>query len=175
MSEVEKSARISSCGLYRWTLSRHWGPGEALVFVMLNPSTADADTDDPTIRRCIGFAKREGYDGIVVMNLYAFRATKPATLLTCGDPVGLENDAYLQMLLTERVRRGLPVVAAWGANADRDPARVAEVLDLVAFVDWRCLGTTKQGAPKHPLYIKGDQPLVPYPWAALVNAKGGSE
>jgi hypothetical protein len=160
-SVAVKSARISDCGNYRWTLSRHWGLGQALAFVMLNPSTADADVDDPTIRRCMGFAKRDGYDGIVVMNLYALRATDPKHLLVAGDAVGRENDPYLTMLLTERVRRGLPVVAAWGAWPDRDPGRVAEVLDLVTGVDWRCLGHSKSGAPKHPLYIKGDQPFIP--------------
>lgn len=171
-AQVIYSARISECGTYRYTLSRHWSDGDALVFVMLNPSTADATEDDPTIRRCMGFARREGYAGIVVVNLYAYRSTDPKALLTCGDAVGPENDTYLRLLLTEQRRRGNPVLAAWGANARLD--RVGHVLNLVPGVDWRCLGTTKQGAPKHPLYIKSDQPFVPYPWAALTAQSGPS-
>lgn len=171
-SEVEKYARISDYGAYRYSLSRFWGPVEPLLFVMLNPSTADADVDDPTIRRCIGFAKRDGFDGVTVGNLYAYRATDPKALLTCGDAVGSDNDHYLRMMLEVRAEYRSPVVAAWGANARLD--RVGAVLNLVPGVDWRCLGTTKQGAPKHPLYVRGDQPLVPYPWVALATAKPGS-
>ncbi len=155
---VKKSARISDDGRYRYGLTRHWSDGDALVFVMLNPSTADATLDDPTIRRCIGFAKREGFAGLVVANLYAYRATDPKALLTCGDAVGHRNDSYLSLLLHEQAARGNPVVAAWGVNARLD--RVADVLNLVKGVDWRCLGTTRAGAPRHPLYIAGDQPLI---------------
>lgn len=169
---VERSARISDCGTYRYTLTRHWGPGQALMFVMLNPSTADALKDDRTIGRCIEFAKREGYDGIVVVNLYALRSTDPAAILTSPDPVGPDNDLYITPLLTERVRRGLPVVAAWGsfattASRGAFAGRASRVLALVAGVDWRCLGVTKvTAAPRHPLYVRGDQPLIPYPAAA---------
>src|SRR5689334_16488446 len=77
---VRKAASISECGRYRYSLHRWWGAGERLYFVMLNPSTADAEVDDPTIRRCMGFARTLGFDGIGVVNLYAFRATKPADL-----------------------------------------------------------------------------------------------
>jgi hypothetical protein len=79
---VERSARLSECGTWRYYLARHWAPkGEALAFVMLNPSTADATVDDPTIRRCIGFARRDGYAGLVVVNLFALRSTESST---CG-------------------------------------------------------------------------------------------
>jgi hypothetical protein len=161
---VEKAARFSDCGTYRYYLSRHWGAGEALLFVMLNASTADCYDDDPTVRRCIDFARRQGYDGLGVLNLYGLRSTDPKALLTAPDPVGPDNDDYLRLSLTERVRRGLPVVAAWGVNAS--PDRVAQVLDLVPGVDWRCLGHTKAGAPRHPLYVRGDQPLIPLRGAA---------
>src|SRR5689334_20041621 len=76
-SEIVKSAVLSPCGLYRYRLTRRWGDGPALLFVMLNPSTADATEDDPTIRRCTGFAKREGMPAIEVVNLFAWRATDP--------------------------------------------------------------------------------------------------
>jgi hypothetical protein len=167
---VEKSARISQCGAFRYWLGRRWGDLDGLTFVMLNPSTADALQDDPTIRRCIGFARREGFDAVNVYNLNAYRATRPAALATCADPVGPDNDAYLSLVLTEQRRRGHPVVAAWGAHAR--PERVAAVLDLVPGVDWRCLGLTQHGHPRHPLYVRGDQPLVTFTPAGLGPVDG---
>lgn len=159
-SAMSRGAKISECGQYRYGLLRRWNDDLPLTFVMLNPSTADADLDDPTIRRCMGFARRDGYGGIYVFNLYAYRATDPKALLTCADPVGPENDSYLTRHLWAAHQQGRPVVAAWGANAR--PDRVRAVLDLVPGAPWRCLGVTKAGAPKHPLYIKGDQPLIPF-------------
>jgi hypothetical protein len=157
---VVKGAQISECGRYRYDLLRRWADGDPLLFVMLNPSTADADVDDPTIRRCIGFARREGYGALWVLNLYAYRATDPKSLLTCGDPVGPGNDNMLRAHLRSSVGVGRPIVAAWGANAQAD--RVEHVLNLCPDADWRCLGTTKDGHPRHPLYVRGDQPLVPF-------------
>ena len=156
---VERSAVISDCQLFRYSLARRWAPGYLLPFVMLNPSTADALEDDPTIRRCMGFARREGFAGIQVVNLYAFRATKPADLWRAEDPVGPRNDRYLRSVLAPASFTPVPVVAAWGTNAK--PQRVAEVLGLADDVDWRCLGHSKDGHPKHPLYIRADQPLEP--------------
>lgn len=156
-----KHALLSDDQLYRYALWRVWGPHTCLRFVMLNPSTADATLDDPTIRRCVGFARREGYDGLVVLNLYAYRATDPRALLACADAVGPLNNLHLTTHLAAAALAGEPVVAAWGANAH--PRRAREVLDLTEHrVDWRCLGTTKDGHPRHPLYVKGDQPLVPF-------------
>ncbi len=85
---VTKEAVISDCGRYRYRLTRRWGDGPLLSFIMLNPSTADAEVDDPTIRRCMGFARRDGYGGIVVGNLYAFRTTKPKALFAADNPLG---------------------------------------------------------------------------------------
>lgn len=157
--DVTKAARISDCGIYRYWLGRIWGDEDALTFVMLNPSTADASVDDPTIRRCMGFARREGFGGISVMNLYAFRSSSPKILAASGWRVGMDNDDYLRISLEEQRRRANPVVAAWGAHAR--PGRVDYVRYLVPGVDWRCLGKTKDGHPRHPLYVKGDQPLIP--------------
>lgn len=159
---VRTGAQISDDGLFRYDLLRWWAePGvngaRALRFVMLNPSTADADQDDPTIRRCVGFAKREGYAGAIIVNLYAFRATDPKDLAAAGYPVGPHNRAILSNHLYDSRMGGHPVVAAWGVNAR--PDRVRDVLSLVPGVDWRCLGTTKDGHPRHPLYVRGDQPL----------------
>ena len=149
-----RGAIISDCGTYRYRLWRRWDAGPACVFIMLNPSTADATNDDPTIRRCIGFAKREGCGSLEVVNLFAFRATSPADLKKAEDPVGPENDSYLQQAMF--YAKGT-VIAAWGAhgsylNRDKD---VRQLLDEPL----KCLGMTKTNAPKHPLYIKADQPL----------------
>lgn len=86
--DVQKAAYLSADGLYRFALHRWWGDGIRLGFVMLNPSTADAEIDDPTIRRCMGFARTLGFDGIRVVNLYAYRATKPADLWKADEPTG---------------------------------------------------------------------------------------
>lgn len=145
-------------GDYRYTLTRTWDADtEPIVFMMLNPSIADASQDDPTIRRCIGFAKREGFGGIIVVNLYAFRATDPRAMLAAADPIGPENDR----IITDTVD-GLTVVAAWGVNAE--PHRVASVLAMLPQrTRLRALGVTKDGHPRHPLYVRGDAPLIEWP------------
>lgn len=153
------SAIISQCGQYRYQLTREsqdrYPTGSTALFIMLNPSTADAALDDPTIRRCRGFAKTWDCNGIVVANLYALRATNPADLWKHADPVGLDNDMYLAALIREHET----VVCAWGANAK--PDRVAQVRKMFNRLSRpMCLGVTKDGAPRHPLYIRADQPLV---------------
>lgn len=159
MSSVVKRAVLSDDGRYRYALSRTWEPGVwSLAFIMLNPSTADAEIDDPTIRRCMGFARSFGYGGITVVNLYAYRATQPLDLWRAEDPVGPENDAYLRAILADRQEHGVPVVAAWGANAK--PDRVAEVLAMPGAARLSALGVTKGGAPRHPLYLRGDSHLT---------------
>ncbi|PWU30679.1 hypothetical protein DK254_00030 [Pseudomonas sp. RW407] len=153
-------AIISDCGLYRYLLTRETGlllaekPGA--LFVMLNPSTADATLDDPTIRRCIGFATAWDCAGLAVANLYAYRATDPRELWRCADPVGPENDRHLAALAAEYG----DIVCAWGSHAR--PERVAAVVNLLQAAGARlwCLGANQDGSPKHPLYIKRDQPLV---------------
>lgn len=155
------SASISPCGQYRWRLERRFDSGSRgpMLFVMLNPSTADADMDDATIRRCISFAKRDGYSGIVVVNLYGFRATDPAELWLQSDPIGWLNDCFI----INECHRVDDVVLAWGATAR--PGRVAEVVHMIESAGPRmlCLGVTKHGGhPRHPLYVKGDQPFVPW-------------
>jgi hypothetical protein len=149
-------------GAYRYSLHRRWGHPSLPVatFVMLNPSTADAVTDDPTIRRCRGFARRWGCGGLTVGNLYALRATNPRDLWTAADPVGPRNDAVLDQLVILAGDLGGPVVAAWGAHARKD--RVDAV--LARWPDaFRCLGVTGAGAPRHPLYVRGDTALQPWP------------
>lgn len=156
------SAVLSQCGAYRYWLTRDWtSGGKRAVFIMLNPSTADAIQDDPTIRRCIDFAKRFGCDGLLVVNLYALRSTDPDALWNHPDPVGPENDAHIQWALWAAEMSDAPVIAAWGANARQD--RVDEVLELPGMLACQALGLTKAGQPRHPLYLRRDAELVPWP------------
>ena len=143
---------------YRYRLWRRWDRSRPVVaFVMLNPSTADARRDDPTIRRCMGFAERWGYGGIEVVNLFGLRASDPRTLRAARDPVGPRNDTHLR----RAVRRARLVVAAWGA--DRAARSRERALSGRLSPRARCLGTTRSGAPRHPLYLRGDVGLVPLP------------
>lgn len=161
--DVRRSAVLSDDGLYRYALVRRWGTGLPAQFVMLNPSTADADVDDPTIRRCVGFARALDCAGIVVVNLYAYRATKPADLWRAEDPVGPAADHYLRGVAERSWTSGAPLIAAWGANAK--PARVTTAVELVASVGARftALGITNAGAPRHPLYLPAA--ARPTPWS----------
>jgi len=155
------SAVISECGKYRYELRRQWSEDRALDIIMLNPSTADADVDDPTIRRCIGFAKREGFGGIRVMNLFAYRASSPADMLEQGwAAVGAGNDALLQEMLREAARAKSPVLAAWGAHGIHGMAKRVQQLARHYGARLVCLGKTNGGHPRHPLYVKRDQPFA---------------
>ena len=154
-------ADISLDGIYRYRLWRTWdNPEHRCLWMMLNPSTADADKDDPTIRKCIGFAKRWGFGAIDVVNLFAFRATDPTELLTAADPVGLENDGTT----LDALRSARRVVLAWGQHDARVRKLVAE--RAKQFV-WRArdagtLGRSQSGSPRHPLmlaYTTEFQPL----------------
>jgi hypothetical protein len=135
---------------YRYTLTRAWDPAlPNITFVLLNPSTADATQLDPTLRRCVGFATREGYGGMTILNLYAFRTKDPKVMMAATDPVGPDNDRVLAAATGT-------VVAGWGTNAA--PARVAQALALLPPL--HALGVTKDGHPQHPLYVRGDAPLI---------------
>ena len=166
---IRKHASISACGRYRYTLHRWWEPDQfRLGFIMLNPSTADADVDDPTIRRCLGFARSLGYDGIRVFNLYAFRATKPADLWKADEPTGGDrNDDLLREVLRQAQHQ--LVIAAWGAHARAD--RVAELMSWTGSEYLHALGVTKDGAPRHPLYLRAD--AQPQPWRPRVTSPEG--
>jgi hypothetical protein len=157
---ARSGATISADGKYRYRLWRSWANGKSLVFVMLNPSTADAREDDPTIRKCLGFAKRLGYGRLEVVNLFAWRATDPRELSKVAEPIGLEND---QMIL-ERCSAADLVIAAWGATKGVNrlvERRIREVSSLFrsAGVAPSCLGRSKDGQPRHPLMLAYDTPL----------------
>jgi hypothetical protein len=154
------TAVLSSCGTYRYQLTRRWADGDLCGWVMLNPSTADADQDDPTIRRCVRFARSWGFAGIVVRNLYALRATDPRALDKHPAPVGPDNDAYLARCHAERF-----TVCAWGA---RGAARATEALAAIGTADLRCLSVTKDGQPGHPLYLRAD--AKPFHFSPLERA-----
>ena len=126
------------------------------MFVGLNPSTADEIKDDPTIRRCVAFAKAWGYAGLCMANLFAFRATNPRDMMVAADPVGPENDAHLGML----GQRAGVIVAAWGVNGTHK-RRAAQVRKLLPAL--HCLAITKGGHPSHPLYLP--KTLTPVPLA----------
>lgn len=185
LTYIDKGAQISACGKYRYRLWREWrlhpapaqwsmwtdergvpivdGAGEQLgepktcVFVMLNPSTADGNEDDPTIRRCVGFARVLGYDRLEVLNLFAYRATDPKSLLALNhddDPVGSGNKAAFDHVLTSDYPVGT-IICAWGRHGTflgQDETALGWMGDRACY----SLGLTKDGHPKHPLYLPGN-------------------
>jgi hypothetical protein len=160
---TEATATFSPCRRYRYALTRTWADAPGAVFVTLNPSTADALADDPTIRRCIGFARAWGCGGLTVVNLFGLRATDPAQLTRVHDPVGPDNDVVIRDVVTRAADfpAQRPVVAAWGAHPAAGK-RAREVGGMLARqgVEVLCLGVTAAGHPRHPLYVRGAQRLV---------------
>jgi hypothetical protein len=167
---MRDTADISSDGIYRYTLTRDLhtecdlfesrARAGAVAFCMLNPSTADAERDDPTIRRCIGFGRAWGFGQLLIVNCYAYRATDPTDLRRAAkigvDIVGPENDSAIGRAAAQ----AQVVIAAWGNHADLERAR--RVATLIGASKLRCLGISKTGAPWHPLYLRGD--LEPMLW-----------
>jgi hypothetical protein len=151
-------AVISPDGVYRYRLSRVWEPHKLpLVWLMLNPSTANAAIDDPTIRRCISFSKREGAGGLEVLNLFALRATNPKALSTADDPIGPDNDQWIKEVLAPHSR----VICAWGSHGalfNRASNVVRRLRD--DGLETCAFGLTGNKQPRHPLYVLGGQPFV---------------
>lgn len=148
---MDNSAIFSDDGLYRYWLSRTIAPaGKLVTFIGLNPSTADASKDDPTISRCINFAKRWEASTLIVVNLFAYRSTNPRFLKEVADPVGPENDAWLKKVVMESDI----VIAAWGnrgAFNGRD-----ELVKRMFTNQLQTLRLTKSGMPSHPLYLPSE-------------------
>jgi len=172
---MDGNALISDCKKYRYMLSRTWSQTNTtrVLWVMLNPSTADASIDDPTIGRCIGYSKAWGYGGLFVGNLYAYRATDPKDLWMAterrGEDIrGPDNDQWLcKMAPVSNL-----IVAAWGAHADPQRARGVARL-LAGFQDVHCIGRTKAAQPLHPLYKSKDLKPVLYSQAQRSGGENG--
>lgn len=160
-----RRAQLSRCGTYRYTLERSWSSGPRVAFVGLNPSTADAEVDDPTIRRCVGFARRWGFSGLLMVNLFAYRATDPDELLKLdrNTAIGPENDDVLRHVHVD----ARLTVSAWGAH----PAAVVRAQEVEPLLrKFGVLGVTKSGAPRHPLYMrKTCEPLDPLTGRLLLD------
>jgi hypothetical protein len=147
---VIRRAEIDPTGVYRYSLLREWGESGRVLFVMLNPSTADGEQDDPTIRRCMGFASDAGFGGMSVVNLFAFRATDPDELVGADNPIGPDND---RVILEEAARADI-VVGGWGARRAKEAKRIRAVVELLRPRRILCLGVTTDGSPRHPLYVE---------------------
>lgn len=147
---------------YRYRLWRNWGEAPELVVIGVNGSTADEKQNDPTVRRSIGYARRWGCGGLIMLNVFGLVSTDPRGLYEAEDPVGPDNDAHLVACCRDPARI---VLAAWG-NHGAHLGRSRAVRDLLSFRGLECLGRTKAGEPKHPLYLRADLEREVLPWPA---------
>lgn len=154
---MNKSAIISNCKIYRYNLFRKWEEGPSVLFIMLNPSTADASQDDPTIRRCIGFAKKWGFGSLYIGNLYGYRSTNPKVINAMGlnDAIGPDNWHHVHQMISKASK----IVVAWGTHGTKGTHQMNRTLNNMKV--W-CLGKTKNGYPKHPLYLSKNTELIEY-------------
>ncbi len=164
---IDRWADFSPDGTYRWSLSRIWDTQrEWLVIVGLNPSQADGEKDDPTIRREMGFSYNWGYGGLLKVNLFGRITTNPQKLFSCSDPVGEKNEAHWEreiervrvqgerLMRTTRYLYTPNVLCAWGARGGyMDQDKMALRWLEARGVNLLCLGTTRGNFPKHPLYL----------------------
>lgn len=162
---MKRTAKISACGRYRWSLSRVWDAHlPRATYIMLNPSTANAESDDQTIRKCIGLAKRNGCGSIYVVNLFAFRATDPKALaiMTMQEATGTQGPRAIARALNNAKKHGGPVIVAWGHQPKsvlgQAPSRVKTMADLEG-VKLMCFGKTQSGNPRHPVMLSYKTPL----------------
>ena len=154
MSTIKKSAVFSPCRKYRYSLTRSWNSAEGYVlFIGLNPSIADEIIDDPTLIRCINFAKDWGYGGLIMVNLFAYMSTHPKDLKKAKLPIGKNNNKHI----LKNHQKSQLTVAAWG-NDGQFLERGKEVLKIIN--NPMCLNINKSGQPAHPLYQKKDQELI---------------
>lgn len=165
VTPASSNAVFSPCRTYRYMLWRTWGEGGRTAnFVMLNPSTATETLDDPTIRRCIGFARRWGCARLVVTNIFAYRSTDPRALYDCPvDPVGDDNERWIKHCAGLAHYSDGPVVAAWGTHG----ALLSQGDTVHGWlrclpVPVECLRLTSSGQPGHPLYLRNNARLLPY-------------
>jgi len=158
-SPFHSGATFSPCRTWRYRLERRWAPGDLAAFILLNPSTADETRDDPTIRRCIGFARKWGFGGMILGNAFGLRSTDPRGLYSHPDPVGPDNDAALARIAADAGR----VVCGWGVHGElRDRGEsVARIIRQAGAVPL-ALRITKAGHPGHPLYLSAS--TIPSPF-----------
>ena len=147
---IRSQAVFSDCGLYRYALTREWGVGKRVMFVMLNPSTADERKNDPTVERCERRARAWGYGAFRVTNLFAFRATDPRDLKSAKHPEGPQN----RSALIEGARWADLVLCGWGTHGQHlgQGEHIRDLLSGNGVGLWH-LGLTKHGLPRHPLYV----------------------
>ncbi|SNT73088.1 DUF1643 domain-containing protein [Paracoccus seriniphilus] len=157
--DQRSSAVFSDCLTYRYALTREWGSGRRIAFVMLNPSTADEQRNDPTIERCERRARRLGFGAMRIVNLFAYRATDPRDLKRAAAPVGALNDR----MLVEAAQWADQVLCAWGVHGNH-MARDRAVLPLLRenTTELFHLGLTQAGLPRHPLYVSYATVLIPW-------------
>ncbi len=138
-------------GDYRYLLWREWDSSSKTVsFIMLNPSRADAEVNVPTITRCIKFARSWGYGRLEVVNLFAYRTSKPSLLKQAAKPIGIDNDRYI----LETVKRSARVILAWGNHGTWQKQDLYVLQLLKNYNHLYSLGITKRGCPRHPLYLR---------------------
>lgn len=158
---METGACFDPTGAYRYSLWRIWRPAALrIAFVMLNPSTADAAANDPTIRRCLSFAQTWGYGALEVVNLFGLRASQPQLLRQTDDPVGADCDRYVQAAIS----CADAVIVAWG-NWGQLQGRDQTVLNWIDPQKRYCLGVNRSGQPRHPLYLSRSALPQRYPAA----------
>lgn len=158
-SDALGGADFDEAQLFRYRLWRRWDEAALVVFLMLNPSIADEFILDQTLKKCRSYARRWGFGGFEIVNLFAYRSTDPDILPHVADPIGPENDRWIRQVCTPDRR----VIAAWGTkgtHGGRDAA-VRTMLEAVG-VRLHVLRLTKGGHPEHPLYLPAH--LDPTPW-----------
>lgn len=158
-------AELSPCRQYRYTLHRAWADGQCVAFLMFNPSTADETTDDPTIRKCRGFAQRWGYGRMVIVNLFAIRSSDPKRVAKTTDPIGPLNNFYVLDALED----ARELICAWGCGSHMRGELLARPAKLLRSIQERhaqlpiqCLGRSADGSPRHPLMLAYSTPREPY-------------
>lgn len=163
--ELDNSAVLSPDGVYRYVLRREWADGQCVAFLMFNPSTADASLDDPTIRKCRGFARQWGYGRMVIVNLFTIRSTDPRKVSRTVDPVGPMGDYYT----VEALDDARELICAWGCGSHMKGSlakRPAKVLGYIRerhpYLPIQCLGRGADGSPRHPLMLGYATKRVPY-------------
>lgn len=173
--DLSDRAQFSPCRIWRYTLHRQWADGEGVAFLMYNPSVADETVLDPTIRKCIGFAKRWGYGRLVILNLFAIRGTDPKTVGRVHDPVGPLNDYHILKQLKSSGCRELIVAWGCGQHMTREDLKqrpiglLKRIREAEPYLPINCLGLRGDGHPRHPLMLKYTTERTPFEYAIPVR------